>query len=121
MRPTLALPLIDHARTRRVLELLLVLWVLAMADLFFTIWAQIFTPFTELNPVASHLLTHDRFTVLIAGKVGLTAIGTAIFWGLRKHRPAELALWLVVMCYVALTFRWSDYTSQILALGVVGV
>ena len=30
----------------------LVLWVLGTADLLFTIWAQRFTPFLELNPLA---------------------------------------------------------------------
>lgn len=119
MRATFALPLIDQARTRRILELLVVLWILALADLFFTIWAQIFTPFTELNPVANHLVIHNRFLMLTICKVGLTGVGTAIFWYLRKQRPAELALWLVVMCYVALTFRWSNYTTEVLALGLV--
>lgn len=111
--------LIDEARTRRTVELLTILWLLAMADLFFTIWAHLFTPFIELNPVASHMLTHNRLLLLIATKVGLTGVGTAIFWGLRKHARAELALWLVVAVYVALTFRWSDYTTQVLALGLI--
>ena len=110
--------LIDEARTRRTVELLLVLWLLAMADLFFTIWAHLFTPFRELNPWASHLLHHNYLAALIALKVGLTGIGTMIFWGLRKHRPSELALWLVVFVYVALTIRWHDYTAQVLALGL---
>src|SRR5260221_41925 len=105
--------LIDEARTRRTVELLAVLWMLAMADLFFTIWAHLFTPFIELNPVANHLL------LLIATKVGLTGLGTSIFWGLRKHGRSEVALWLVVAVYVALTFRWSDYTTQVLALGLM--
>jgi len=119
MYPRLPIRWIDACRTRRVLELLVVLWVLAMADLFFTIWAQIFTPFKELNPLASHLLEHNRLLLLVAAKVGLTGFGTAIFWALRKHRPAELALWMVVLAYVALAFRWSDYTTQVLALGMI--
>ena len=110
--------LIDEARTRRTVELLLVLWLLAMSDLFFTIWAHLFTPFRELNPWASHLLSQHNFAALIALKVGLTGLGTVIFWGLRKHKRSEIALWLVVLVYVALTFRWHDYTTQVLALGL---
>ena len=115
----LPIRLIDHCRTRRTVELLAVLWVLAMADLFFTIWAQLFTPFHELNPFASHLLHHHQLAMLIALKVGLTALGTAIFWSLRKYARAEIALWLIVLVYVALTIRWSSYTTQVLALGLV--
>ena len=48
MSGRISIPLIDEARSRRTLELLSVLWILAMADLFFTIWAYfIFTPFKE--------------------------------------------------------------------------
>jgi hypothetical protein len=115
----LHIPLIDEARTRRTVELLAVIWLLAMADLFFTIWAHIFTPFMELNPFARGLLHHNQLTVLIASKVALTGFGTAIFWRLRQHRMAELGLWLVAVVYVALAFRWSDYTSQVLALGLI--
>lgn len=118
MTGKLQIRLIDEARTRRTVELLLVLWLLAMADLFFTIWAHLFTPFRELNPIAANLLHHNYLLGLIAMKVSLTAIGTMIFWGLRKHARSEIALWLVVIVYVALTFRWSDYTTQVLALGV---
>lgn len=114
----LSIPVIDNCRTRRTVELLAVLWMLALADLFFTVWAHLFTPFMELNPLADHLLQHNRLLLLIAGKVGLTGLGTAIFWGLRKHGRSELALWACVLVYVALAFRWSDYTNQVLALGL---
>ena len=111
------IPLIDGARTRRTLELLAILWVLALCDLFFTIWAHIFTPFCELNPLADRLLRHDHLALLIVGKVALTGFGTAIFWRLRRHTRVELALWAVVLVYVALTFRWSGYTTEALAIG----
>jgi hypothetical protein len=112
------IPLIDESRTRRTVELLAVIWLLAMADLFFTIWAHIFTPFMELNPLANGLLHHNQLSMLIAAKVGLTGLGTAIFWRLRKHSRAEIGLWLVAIAYVALAFRWSSYTSEVLALGL---
>ncbi|HEY8748614.1 MAG TPA: DUF5658 family protein [Tepidisphaeraceae bacterium] len=119
MSARISIRLIDEARSRRIVELLSVLWILAMADLFFTLWAHIFTPFKELNPFASHMLIQNRLLLLIAMKVGLTGFGTTIFWGLRKYGRSEVALWLVVAVYVALTFRWSDYTTQVLALGLI--
>ncbi len=115
------IPLIDGARTRRVVELLFILWLLAMCDLFFTIWAHIFTPFCELNPLADQLLQRDKIAWLVAGKVALTGFGSAIFWRLRRHTRVELALWAVVLVYVALTFRWSGYTTEVLAMGPAGL
>jgi hypothetical protein len=119
MLPRLPIRWIDGCRTRRVAELIALLWVLSLADLFFTIWAQLFTPFQELNPLAARLLNQNHINLLIAGKIALTGLGAAIFWRLRKERGAELALWAVVLVYVLLTFRWSDYTNEIVAMGWV--
>ena len=121
MLPRFPIRWIDHCRSRRMAELIILLWVLSLADLFFTIWAQRFTPFTELNPLASLLLSQNHIPLLIAVKVGLTGFGAAIFWRLRNHARAELALWGVVLVYVLLTFRWSDYTYEIAAMGWVSV
>jgi hypothetical protein len=101
----------DHSRTRRVVELLAVLWVLSLADLFFTLWAHSFTAFYELNPIARVLLEGDMIAALVAFKLALTITGTVIFWRLRAHRQAEAAVWALVMVYVMLTFRWSSYTA----------
>src|SRR5205085_104652 len=117
--PRLPIRWIDGCRARRVGELLAVLWLLSLADLVFTIWAELFTPFHELNPLAAHLLHHGQITALIACKVALTGLGAAIFWRLRRHARAELALWAVVLLYVLLAIRWSDYTNQVIALGLV--
>jgi hypothetical protein len=104
------LPFIDDRRGRRIGELLGILWVLSLADLGFTLWAQSFTRFVELNPLVAPLLHDGRFCTLILMKVGLTAFGATVFWRLRAHGRAEVALWGVVGCYVALAFRWSAYT-----------
>jgi K+ transporter len=107
---TLYLPIIDDRRDRRVGELIGVLWVLSLADLGFTLWAQWFTPFKEMNPIAALLLKNGMVSSLVLMKVLLTTIGATVFWRLRKHVQAEAALWGMVGVYVALTFRWSDYT-----------
>lgn len=107
-------------RTWRVLQLVAVLWVLSLADLFFTLWAHLYTPFHEVNPIARALLEGGALAGLVAMKVSLTAFGAGIFWGLRRHGRAEAALWLVVGAYVLLALRWSAYTSAAIALGVGG-
>ena len=118
MRATLPLQLHDKARTRRIVELLTIVWVLALVDLFFTIWAHHFTALRELNPFASLLLKHHQIASLAIVKIIFTAIGTGIFWFLRKYKPAEIALWCVMFVYVALMVRWSDYTAQVLMMGI---
>ena len=110
---------IDEGRSRRTLHLIAVVWLLALSDLFFTIWAHFFTPFKELNPLARSLLADHRIGSLACGKVALTAVGTAIFWFLRRYTRAEIALWVVMIVYLALMVRWSDYTSQVLTIGII--
>jgi hypothetical protein len=112
------LPLIElnHYRHRRVAELIGLLWMLSLTDLFFTLWAHFFTPLNELNPLASYMLQRNLLPSLILFKLVLTAIGTRIFWRLRHHTRAELALWLLVGVYVLLTVRWSSYTSNAIAM-----
>jgi hypothetical protein len=93
-----------------------VLWLLSMADLFFTLWAHLFTPFQEANPIAAALLDADQLASLILLKLILTTVGATIFWRLRDHSRAEAALWLVVAAYVLLAVRWSTYTTGIMAM-----
>ncbi len=109
-------PWMDSGRTRRVVQLLVVLWVLAAADLFFTLWANRFTPFYEMNPLARGLLEGNATAKLVFFKFSLTALGSMIFWHLRSHGRAEAALWALVAVYIGLAFRWSDYTSVVMAM-----
>jgi hypothetical protein len=107
---SLSVPLIDARRGRRVGELLTFVWVLSLADLLFTLWADAFTPFHELNPLARVLLRHDLIVPLVLMKLTLTGLGTGIFWRLRNLPQAELASWAALLAYVGLLMRWSTYT-----------
>ena len=112
------LPLVlpEDRRHRRVAELIGIIWMLALADLFFTLWAHFFTPFHELNPLAAYMLRGNLVLSLILYKLVVTGIGTLIFWRLRDHGRAEVALWGLVGAYVLLTMRWSAYTTNVVAL-----
>src|SRR5687768_8879392 len=116
MRDTLPMDWPEDARTRRVGQVILLLWVLAAADLLFTLRAHAFTPFLELNPVARAMLAKDWLGGLVFYKVITTLLGTAIFWRLRGHARAEAALWGLAVVYVGLAVRWSNYTSDVLAM-----
>lgn len=114
----LSASLLEHLRhrQRRMAELIAILWFLSIADLFFTLWAHFFTPFNELNPVANFMLSRGLVPSLVLFKLVVTAIGTSIFWRLRHHGRAELALWGLVGVYVLLAVRWSTYTTSALAM-----
>jgi hypothetical protein len=49
-------------------------------------------------------------------KLVVTALGTQIFWRLRNHRRAEMALWALAGVYVLLALRWSAYTATAMAM-----
>lgn len=97
-------------RSQRVAGLLGVIWIISLADLFLTIWAHRFTPFDELNPIASAMLYNNLIPSLVIYKFLVNIIGTAIFWNLRYHDRAEGALWTMTIVYVLLAFHWSGYT-----------
>src|SRR5438552_7622892 len=103
---------VGHTPSRRTAELLLALWLLSLADLFFTIWAHWFTPFREMNPIAGALLGRGLIPSLIIYKLTVTLLGTAIFWRVRNHTKARFALFGVVIVYVLLAMRWGDYTQR---------
>jgi hypothetical protein len=108
----LSLRWIDHAPSRRAGALLAALWVLAMADLFFTIWAHRFARFSfaEMNPIAAAMLANGLVSSLIIFKLTVTLFATDIFWRLRGYRRAQLALLAMVIVYVMLALRWNEYT-----------
>jgi len=116
MSASTSLRFIDGRRDRRMGELIGILWLLSLADLFFTLWAHVFTPFHELNPIARALLNNNLLLSLVLLKLVLTAIGSLIFWRLRDYARAEVVMWGVVLAYVMLAMRWSDYT-----IGVIGM
>ena len=108
--------LFDSHRPRRVAELIGIVWLLAVADLFFTLWAHFFTHFNELNPVANYLLRRNLLPSLILFKLVVTAVGTQIFWRVRHNRRAEVALWGLTAVYILLALRWSAYTATAMAM-----
>lgn len=105
----------NNRRSRRITQLLVLLCFLSLVDLCFTIWAQSFTSFNELNPLGRRLLQQNGFAGLVLMKMTLTALGGSIFWRLRGHRRAEAALWGVVIIYVLLTVRWSNFTAEVVS------
>src|SRR4051812_4898737 len=67
--------------SRRACEWLLALWVLALADLFFTIWAHRLPRFHfgEMNPIAAAMLGRGLVASLVIYKLTVTLLATDIF------------------------------------------
>ncbi|MCG3126973.1 MAG: hypothetical protein CHACPFDD_01829 [Phycisphaerae bacterium] len=95
-------------RPRRVALLMVGVWILNAFDLGFTGIATALGNFTELNPIAAHLLDTD-WTHVMLYKIGLTALGTLIMMRLARHSVAELGCWLLFSAYVYVAVRWYVY------------
>jgi hypothetical protein len=108
----------DGRRVRRVAQLLVVLWIFGMADLYFTVWASRYATPRPANPfpVAGAVLGNGPVAGVVVLKLGLMAVGSGAFWSLRRFARAETGLWLIVLAYVLLTFYWADYTTAISSL-----
>lgn len=116
MRFRIAIRWIDQCRSRRTFELLAIIWLLSLCDLYFTLWAYRFTVFNEMNPWASQLIRHHQLASLGLTKLILVVGSSAIFWAVRKHRITEMALWGLLVVHVGLIVRWSIYTSNALEM-----
>jgi len=101
-------------RSRRVLHLLGIVWLLGAADLFFTAWASRFTPFHELNPIARDLLHQGLIGQVILMKLILLSAGTLLLWHARYTLWAELSLWLIAALHVVVILQWSQYVSMMM-------
>ena len=100
------------SRPRRVIGLLLIIWTLNIADLGFTIQESDQRLFLELNPVAANMLKCPPI-VLIAYKVTLVLVASAILIRLRRHRVVELSCWFLLAVYGYVGIRWNIYYGDL--------
>jgi len=95
------------SRARRVLLMLIFLWMLNIFDLVFTMLAQKIGHFEELNPLARGLLGSPA--MLVAFKLTMLSFATCVFFILRRRVLTEVACWCVTALYVALSVVWLRY------------
>jgi hypothetical protein len=94
-------------RGRRVILLLIMLWVLNGFDLYFTIMAGKLPHFNETNPLAASLFEHPY--ALSAFKIGAVAFASTVLILFRQRRLAEFACWCVCMVYVVVSITWLTF------------
>ncbi len=102
------------SRQRRIAELLVVLWIIGLGDLWLTLWAHHNTAFLELNPLAGLMLARNATTSLVVFKIVCMAIATIALWQARRTKRCELATWAMTGIYFLLLLRWSEYTAGVL-------
>jgi hypothetical protein len=96
-------------RARRVMFIVLALWVMNLCDLWFTLHAVDLGGFHEANPVARHFL-HSA-GALVCYKLTLVAISSVIILAFRRHALTELGCWGLLTVYSALVVIWWAYYS----------
>jgi hypothetical protein len=117
------------ARPRRILLLLLGLWLTNMVDTRLTLMAHQQGLLHELNPVASRLLDVSPAGVYVY-KLLLVVAGSCLLWWCRRHRVAEMAAWFTTLAYVGVCVHWQtcydaflseEFSEALAALAVTGV
>lgn len=101
-------------RSRRIILALAAIWVINVFDLGFTLHESQRYHFVELNPVAASML-RDAPHLLVAYKISLVTIASAILIALRRERVCELGCWLILAVYGCVGVRWMFYYEELLA------
>ena len=95
------------SRARRVVLMVLFIWIVSAFDLTFTMLAHKLGGFKELNPMARHLL--DKSEVLITYKVTMVFAASLIFLAFRRRRFTEIGCWGMAVVHTILAFLWAGY------------
>jgi len=96
-----------EARARRVILLVVFIWIVGLSDLCFTLLAQQTEGFSERNPVAARIV--HAGSVLVAFKLGSLLLASIILLRFRRHWFTELSCWVMSFIHTALALIWSSY------------
>ncbi len=96
---------IAAGRGRRVLYLIVGIWILNAFDLLMTIRAHADGVLDEANPIAQAVLPHGTAAMVIF-KLGLVALATYSLIRFRRHRCTEVASALVLVAYLGVACQW---------------
>jgi len=94
-------------RARRVLLILIVLWIISIFDLVFTLLAKNLGDFVEMNPIAAQFIEHP--VLLIFFKILAVAFASVIIIKYRRRRMTEVSCWCIFVVYTVLSGIWWVY------------
>jgi len=96
-----------QARPRRVICLVVGLWILNAFDLLLTLTASRQQLLHELNPVAAHMLSAGE-GYLVLYKFGLIAIASYSLLRFRRERITEIGAVLALVMYGFVAVHWRN-------------
>lgn len=97
------------SRPRRVLLLVVLLWMVSTFDLAFTLLAHQIGGFHEVNPLARQLLSNPGG--LVAFKTAAVLPASCVMLAFRRRFLTEVACWVLCGVYTGLAFIWMEYYS----------
>jgi len=101
------LPTAGNLRSRRVLLMLVLIWIVAVFDYVFTRMAMHLGDFQEANPLARQFIHCP--VQLSTFKFGTLAGATAILLAFSRHRITEIGCWFLGAIYAGLAVLWLLY------------
>ena len=96
-----------NVRRRRVLLILVLIWIVGVFDLVFTLMARKIDGFHEANPLARQFI--DSPGALAIFKFASLSLATVIFLLFSRRLITEIGCWFVAGVYVVLAFVWLIY------------
>lgn len=99
----------DACRARRVLLILIMLWIVNGFDLVFTLLAKDLDEFVEMNPIAARFI--DNPFLLVSFKIIAVAFASIIILKYRRRRMTEVSCWCLFIVYLVLSGIWWLYYS----------
>lgn len=99
-----ALHRVTSGRSRRVVYLLVGVWLLNLFDLALTLLAASDGMLHEENPIARSLIHNPA--ALLAFKLSLVAAATTVLFNFRRFRCAEIGCTLALFIYAGVAVQW---------------
>ncbi len=96
-------------RTRRIIFLLVFIWVINLFDLAFTLTMVGTEEFVEMNPFARMLLMHSPTTLMVF-KISVLVMASTVFMIFRRHWLTEAGCWILSGAYAGVAFLWVEYS-----------
>lgn len=92
------------ANKRRILLMLMGIWIISAFDLILTISAHNLGILEELNPIARHLVEdHQSLSVY---KIALVSLWSWVFWRYYDRKSVRIGIVILFVIYFALAVYW---------------
>ena len=95
------------ARSRRIVLLLVLVWIIGLFDLAFTVLARKIGGFEEANTIVARMVHVTG--LLVAFKIATLFFASVILLKYRHRKFTEFSCWGICVVHMALAFLWLTY------------